>query len=248
MESLKRSIRYQLVETKKFLLGFWGTILLVNIAFYIINDIVSNNINIGLSIGTSEGIPPISVVGVNLMAILIALLVYNYGSNYEGFPLALSLSMNRKDYFVSFLIDNVITAFVFAIIQGILLKIDPIFIKLVGRTPIYEYGYFNTKTDPVFFIIFTLFIVFLGFISFWNLIASINYKFGYKIWIIFIGFNILVSILNIDFIGKLFNLIESMLKPRLGVLQVVLIVLGMVLLYTLNYFIVHHTDVKKKLG
>lgn len=247
MESLKRSIRYQLMESKKFLLGFWITVILVDIAFYIINNLVPNNVSIGLSIGISEGINSISVVGINLMAILISLLVYNYERNYESFPLSISLSMTRKDYFLSFLTDNILIAFVFATLQGILLKIDPIFVKLVDRTPLYDFTYFNTKTDNVFFIIFILFISFLGFICFWNLIASINYKFGYKMWIFFVGVNILISF-NIEFMSRFMETIGKMFDSTLGGLQVLVILGTMVAAYALNYFIVRMTYVKKKIG
>lgn len=249
MESLKKGMRYQLMESKKFLVGFWSVMLIVNIFFYILNNIGSLNSRIGLSIGISGGVNnSISVVGANLMAILIALLVYNYESNYESFPLAISLSMTRKEYFLSFLVDNIFIAFICATIQGILLKIDPFFVKLINRTPLYDLKYFNTVTDNVFYIIFMLFILFLAFTAFWNLFASINYKFGYKIWLILIGTNILLSIININFIGSILNAIGNILAPRLGVFQILVILASTVAFYMLNYIVVIRTDVKKVRG
>lgn len=248
MESLKRSIRFQFAESKKFIINFWIVIIIVDIAFYLMNNLSSLNTSIGFSIGLSEGINSISVTGVNLMAILISLIVYNYSSNYESFPLAVSLSMTRKDYFLSFLVDNVLIAFVFAIIQGVLLKIDPMFVKLIGRNPLYDFGYFNTSTDNIFYIIFILFIMFLGFSCFWNIVASINYKFGYKIWLIFWGANILISFIKVDFLYFIIKPIWEIIDPRLGVSQILTILAIVTVLYGFNYFIVIRTDVKKKLA
>lgn len=248
MEGLKKSMRYQFMESKKFLLGFWSVILIVNIGFYILNNIIRNNVTIGFSTGSSGGIMPLSVAGINLMAILIALLVHNYESNYQSFPLAISLSMTRKEYFLSFLVDNILIAFVCATIQGILLKIDPFFVKLINRTPLYDFKYFNTITDNILYIIFILFISFLSFTAFWNLFSSINYKFGYKVWLILIGTNILLSIININFIGSILNSIGNILAPRLGVFQILVILSSTVAFYMLNYIVVIRTDVKKVRG
>lgn len=248
MDSLKRSIRYQFMESKKFILGFWSTVLIVDIFFYLLNNMESLNIGIGFRLGSSQGSSPMSIVGINLMIILISLLVYNYESNYEGFPLAISLSMSRKDYFLSFLIDNIFISFVFAVIQGVLLKIDPFFIKFLGQTPLYDFLYFNTKTDNVFFIIFVLFIGFLGFISSWSLIASLNYKFGYKIWLVFTGYNIVVSKLNINFIKKIVESIGEIPNFRLGTFQLLFIITSIVIFYIINYFVVIRTNIKKKIS
>lgn len=247
MESLKRSIKYQLMESKSFILGLWSTVLLVNIFFYFLNNMNSIDFRIGFSLGL-EGNHAISVAGINIMIILISLLVYNFERNYESFPLAISLSMSRKNYFLSFLVDNVFIAFVFAIIQSILLKIDPFLVRLVGKVPLYDFLYFNVKTDNIFFIIFTLFILFLSFISFWNFISSLNYKFGYKMWIVLIGLNIVLSIFNLNFLSQLIESAGYMFQFRFGIFQVLAIILTTIVLYSLNYFIVMRTNVKKKIG
>lgn len=245
MESLKRSIRYQFTESKRFILGFWCTTLIVNIFFYILNSSQYLDISIGFSLGSSEGSAPISIAGINIMIILISLLVYNYDSNYESFPLAISLSMSRKNYFLSYLLDNIFISFVFAIIQGVLLKIDPYFVNLVGKIPLYDFLYFNTKTDNIFFIVFILFISFLSFISFWSLIASLNYKFGYKIWLVFVGFNIVVSIFNINFISRILEPLGKMFEFRLGIFQILFIITSIVAFYIINYLVVSRTNIKK---
>ena len=97
MESLKRSIKYQLMESKSFILGFWITTLIINIFFYVLNNMKSVHFGIGFSLGFTEESAAISIAGINLMIVLISLLVYNYERNYESFPLAISLSMSRKD-------------------------------------------------------------------------------------------------------------------------------------------------------
>jgi hypothetical protein len=247
MESLKRSIKYQFMESKSFILGFWSTVLIINVFFYVLNNMSSIDFRIGFSLG-AEVNGAISVAGINIMIILISLLVYNFESNYESFPLAISLSMSRKNYFLSFLVDNVFIAFVFAIIQSLLLKIDPFLVKLIGKVPLNDFLYFNVETDNIFFITFTLFILFLLFISFWNFISSLNYKFGYKMWIVLIGLNIVLPILNLDILSQLVESAGNMLEFRFGAFQALTIILTTAVLYILNYFVVMRTNVKKKIG
>ncbi|OLS03151.1 hypothetical protein [Tissierella creatinophila] len=250
MEAIKKSIKYQFIESKKFILGFWSTVIVVDIFFYILNDLssVNNsiNFNIGFSLGNTEGIDSLSIVGVNLMIIFVALLVYNYERNYESFPLSLSFSMTRKDYFLSFLIDNIVISFIFASIQGVLLKIDPSIVKLVGKEPLYDFINFNLKTDNVLFIIFTLFILFLTFTCVFNLLASLNYKFGYKLWVVIIGINIIISTFNIKTFDKILLSIGNTIATRFGIFEIVVILASVVALYSLNYFVTIKTDIKRK--
>lgn len=249
MENIKRAIKYQILEAKGFLIGLWTILIIVDIAFYVLNGLGSPDyIHIGFSLGTTEGITYISVVGVNLMAILISLLVYSYTSNYESFPLAISLSMTRKEYFLSLIVDNIFVAFLCALIQAILFKIDPYFVKLVGKNPLYDFAYFNIQTDNIIYIIFILFTAFLSFMCFWNFISSINYKIGYKMWLILVGFNILVSILRIDLFENIFNAIGNVFLPRLTAFQILIILGAMIVTYGLNYLVVKRTDIKKRLG
>lgn len=254
MDSLKRAIRFQFMETKEFTIGFWATVILVDILFYILNYISiingSVDITIGFSLGSSQLNNLVSVMGINLMIVAISFLIYNYQRNYESFPLSLSLGMTRKDYFTSFLISDVSIAFVFATIQAFLLKIDPFFIEMIGREPLYDFINFNTKTDNVFYIIFSLFILFLSFISFWNLLSSLNYRFGYRIWIFIFVINVLFTITKVNILG---NIIENILTAvsdlivgRIGVFESILLFLGMILLYTLNYFATITSDINKK--
>lgn len=254
MDSLKRAIRFQFIETKEFTLGFWATVILVDILFYILNYVSiingSVDITIGFSLGSSQLNNLVSVMGINLMIVAISFLIYNYQRNYESFPLSLSLGMTRKDYFTSFLISDVSIAFVFATIQAFLLKIDPFFIEMIGREPLYEFINFNTKTDNIFFIIFSLFILFLSFISFWNLLSSLNYRFGYRIWIFIFAINILFSILKINFLENFIErtvvFITEIIVGRIGIFESTALLLGMVLLYTLNYFATITSDINKK--
>lgn len=254
MESLKRSLKYQWMESKTFILKFWMTVILINILFYILNVLPTMNNSIGLtigfSLGSTETSSPMSLVGVNFLIIFVVLIVYNYERNYGSFPLSQSLSMTRKNYFISFLIDNLLISFIFAGIQGLLLKVDPYIVKSAGGEPLYDFINFNLKTDNILFIIFTLFILFLACISFFNLLASLNYKFGYKLWIVLVGANIILSILNIRILGEFTNgiskFIERFLVGRLGLVEVFLILGTVALFYIFNYFITVNTDIKKK--
>nr|WP_300002412.1 FtsX-like permease family protein [Tissierella sp.] len=258
MESLKRSLKYQFRETKGFLLGFWGTVILVDILFYILNSLSSNrfidfssnggsiNFSIGFSLGNTGSSDPLSVVGVNFLIIAISMIVYNYKRNYERFPLALSLGMTRRDYFLSFLMDNIFMAFMMAGIQGLLLKIDPILMELVGKEALYEFVNFNLKTDNVLYIILTLFILFLIVISSFNLLASLNYKFGSKLWIVIVAFNILVTAFRINIFDKIFEWIGRITVTRFGLFEIVAILGSIALIYALNYFVTIKTNIKEK--
>lgn len=250
MESLKRSLKYQWLESKSFILRFWIVLIIVDISFYFLNTLGSNDGIVGFSLGNSELSNAFSVVGVNFMIIIITFIVYNYERNYESFPLSLSMGMTRKDYFLSFFIDNLFIVFIFSLIQTILLKIDPIIIKSIGKEPLYDFVIFNLNKDNIFFIIFSIFILFLFFISLFNLLASLNYKFGYKLWIVIVGFNILLSILNRGILGeftdKIFEFVERFLVGRLGLIEVLVILGAVALLYILNYLITINTHIKKK--
>ena len=248
MDGFKRSIKFQLMESKSFILGFWTTVIILNIFFLILNTMNSIDFNIGLTLGFEDNIKGVSIAGINLMIILISLLVYNFERNYSSFPLAICLSMSRTQYFLSFLLDNAFVALVFASIQAILLKIDPYFIKIIGKPPLYEYFFFNTKTDNLFYIIFTLFIIFLTFISFWNLIASLNYKFGYKMWLVLIGSNLLLSIFNIDIIYKFMEYLGSVYNIPLTSSNILSLIATSALLYVLNYLIIMQTNIKKSIS
>lgn len=236
------------MESKSFILKFWAIVLILNILFYILMNIGADSITIGISQYVTEtgSLISVSVVGVNLLIILISLIPYNYERNYGSFPLAISLSMTRRDYFISFLADNIFIAFIFATIQGILMKIDPFFVKLIGRIPLYDLQYFNIKTDSIFFIIFILFIIFWAFISFWRLIASLNYKFGYRIWLIALSVSLIISYSNIETIISLPKPIKDIFNARLGISQFIIILSGIGISYILNYLIVSRTNIKGK--
>lgn len=246
MESLKRSMRYQVMETKNFLMKFIATLIFLNIFFYILNAISS--IHIGFSLGSSGESSPLSVTGSNLLIIAIVIIVYNYERNYGSFPLAVSMGTTRKEYFLTFLADNILIALILGSIQGVLMKIDPYIMRLLGKEPIYDFLYFNIQTDSIFYVIFILFFFFLSFICFWNLIASLNYKFGYIIWIEVVVFNMLVSLLNIKVFGNILKSIGSILSPRLGISQIGIMFSGIGILYLINYLIVRKTNIKRKAG
>lgn len=248
MEGFKRSMKYQFMESKAFVLKFWATVLGLNILFYILMNIGADSIRIGVSKYVTETELLVSVVGVNLLIIAISLIPYNYERNYESFPLAISLGMTRRNYFISFLLDNIFIAFIFATIQGILMKIDPFFVKLIGKVPLYDLEYFNTKTDNMFYIILILFVFFLGFICFWSLIASLNYKFGYMIWVIAVVLNLGISTLNINILADILKSIGNILSPRLGINEIGIIFSAIGISYLINYLIVSKTDIKRKAG
>lgn len=247
MESIKRAIRFQILDSKKSIIVFWAVILTVDIAFYFINLNGGANFIVGMSDGIN-GIRLLSVIGSNLMAISIYIIVYNYVMYYEIFPIAISFSVTRGDFFRSLIINNIFVTFIFSIIQGILMKVDPIFVRAIGREPILDFTIFNVNTDNIIFIVFSLFVVFLTSISIFNLLAALNYRFGYKIWIVFGVIFTLLVFGNMEIVVG--NAIEeffgSILKPRLGLLKIVKVCAFTAVCYTLGYLLTINTNIKGK--
>lgn len=248
MESLKRSMKYQFMESEAFIMKFWGIVLAVDVVFYFLSYIGGNSVSIGISVNSLGPGERVSLLGINLFIILITFIVYSYNRKYESFPLAISFSVTRKDYFLSFLGDNIFIALIFAIIQGILMKVDPFFIKLIGKVPLYDLLYFNTKIDNILFIILTLFIIFFAFIAFWNLIAALNYKFGKKIWIVAFVIFMIISYSNFETVIRLPEPIENIFTGKIGLVQYMIIFLGIGISYILNYLLVIKTNIKESLS
>lgn len=255
MESTKRAIKFQGIDTKKSILSFWAVILIVDIFFYIINISIgfsATSIEFSTTLGISDvsgNIRLLSVIGANIMPILISFIVYNYMMYYDSFPIVISFSVTRKDFFKSLIVDNIFVAFVYATIQGILMIIDPVFVKAIGKIPLYDFVFFNTDTDNILFIVFSLFMMFLTYISIWNLIAALNYKFGAKIWIPFVGIAYIKSITKVGKTSEfIMHFIKDILNSRIDLYQFLKLGIIIAICYALAYIITIKTNIKHKVG
>lgn len=242
MDSTKRAIKYQYKESKNGILKFW----LVMIAVIIFGFFMNKYTDVKVGVNGFEEIMngSLSIMMVNFLPIIIYLSVYSYEMYYKQFPLALAFSITRKDFYKSMVINNIGIAFIFALIQSVLLKIDPMLVKAAGRRPIYDVKVFSLEYDSLIFIVVSLFIAFITFMTLWNLIAVLNYKLGPILWIgigvisfvttLFMGFNIF----DLIFPGKWLN-------ARLD-LQQSFIMLGInLVMYIIIYFTLINTNIKR---
>lgn len=249
MENLKRTLKYQYKDSKVSLFKFWIIILAVNIFIFIMNKISGPHSSTGLVVNSGTvGITLVSVAGVNLMALIVYLIVYNYENFYKGFPIAISFSVTRKDFALSLIAKTLFIIVISSIIQALLLLIDPIIVELAGKEIMHEYMIFNTKTDNVIYIAFALFILFLSFSSIWNLIASLNYRFGYKMWIVYFALYIMViSISPLRSIASnIWVFLGKMFIARIDGIQFLKLSFLIIFSQIIGYFNIVNTNIKHK--
>lgn len=242
----ERVLRYQLKDTRISILKFWLTMLIVNIFIFFVNKYSPTHTGSGLVVHTD--IMRVSIVGINLFALGIFLLVQNYENYYKIFPMLLGFSITRKDYALSLIRKAVFISLSAAIIQGLLFLVDPLITTWAGKNILYEYGVFNLRNDNIIYLTFSLFIVFLSFSSLWNLIASLNYRLGYKMWII--GFAIFYSgfffgpLKEINF--RLWKFFGQIFTTRVDFLQFGKLFLLIVLSQALTYFNNRNLNIRVK--
>lgn len=245
MDSLKRIIRYHLNETIKGLAIFLGILLLVDIVGFVANVYYNNIWSFGIHENTK-----LSIVAANIMAIFIFFIAYSYSIYYEDFPVAICLSVTRKDYYKSIVLQNLIVSFVIALFQGILFKIEPYAIRSAGIEPIQHFLVLNTETDSLIYMVLIMFIAFLINISFWNLVAGLNYKFGYRLWIavgaLFILFIFMVSPKFFDFLDTVFS--SRWIENNLNLFPIIFFGISTIACYVVSYFVTLNTNVKHKVG
>ena len=248
MNSLKRAINYQRINFFKALGIFWAVMLVINTASYISLHMLGKNF-VGLRVSGFESVDGVetwffSVSASNIMPIIIFLIVYCYEMYYEYFPIAISFSVTRKDFYLSTIIDNVAAAFAFAVIQSILMKIDSFIITKLGQNPKIDFGIFNISTDSILFIIVSLFVCFMAFTSIMNLLAALNYKFGYKMWII-LGPLLLITLISGS--PATVHINEQLVAAINGNMKYLLFIFIAIISQIITYFITIKTNVKNKL-
>lgn len=242
MESTKRAIKFQLNESKISITKFWAVILIVDIFAFLSTKYT--NVSIGISQGGGGQL--FSLLGLNILPIIVYLITYNYELYYKSFPISLSFSTTRKDFFKSMILKNVLVAFIFAIIQSILIKIDPILVKFIGKEPMYDFKAFNIQTDNVIFIMIYFFIAFLIFSTIWNLIAGLNYKFGPKMWGVLGVISVLIPPIQRRILRGYLIFPGDWLNVRIDILQFTIFSIITILFYIAIYFVTTNTGIKNK--
>ncbi len=250
MESLKRTIRFLNIDMKSSVIIFWIVMILVNTGSYLLNiassiNINTNSIAIGFQISDGEMLGLVSVAGANIMPMLIFYTVYTYTTYYEDLPIAIGFSGTRKNFFLSNIINNVMVAFIFALVQTILLKIDIKLVENLYLVPYTNFGVFNSLEDNVIIILLSIFLISICFLGFMNLLASANYKFGYKMWILLaVAFFVIMPFLGFE----IFSLSYNLLSRRIDFLQFMLLSLITVITYGLNSLFIREINIKPKLA
>lgn len=194
MEGLKRQIKFQVMDSKKAFIIFWGIVLAVNILFYYLNGTAPDNVSYGTSYNittelTGESINThyINVAGSNVIAIGVFIIVCCMVMYYETFPTAIGFSSTRRDYYLGVLASNVILCFAMAVIEGVLLKLDKYIVRAVGRQPLNEFLMLNLEQDSIIYVIAVLFVMLILCCAVFNLLGTVLYKFGYKVWFVFLA-------------------------------------------------------------
>lgn len=242
MKGTKRAIRYQLKESKQSIIKFWLIMIIVIIFQILMNKYTRMRMGVSFEENMSVSL---SIMIANFIAIVVYFIVYSYEMYYKQFPLALNFSVTRKDFFKSMVINNMVFSFIFAVIQSVLLKLDPLIVKATGSTPIYDLKVFNLEFDSLIFLIISLFLAFITFITLWNLMAALNYKLGPILWI---GIGV-ISFISTLFIGfNIFDLIfpGKWLNSRLDIIQFIIILGINFVMYIIIYFTLINTNAKSK--
>ncbi|MDR7855189.1 hypothetical protein [Tissierella sp.] len=250
MESNKRINKFQKYDLKESVGAFWVVMIIVNIFVYALASYTNSNSNVKFGPFIHDG-DLFSIAGSNIMPILIFFIIYGITMYYEYFALALSFGVTRRDFYKSAIVDNFQVSLIFAFVQSVLQIIDKNVIESLGINPMVDFGIFNTSRDNIFFIILSLFTFFLVCASLSNLLGVLQYKFGYKFWIVFgiislfglvweNSFHLIANVLGI--FSKIYLWIESIFsKFTIFPLGLLIIIIS----YTLGYLLIRRVDIRK---
>lgn len=249
MERIKRAIKFQNIDTGNALGIFWGIVLLINILSYVSLIRYGDNF-IGVRVSESSNINElnvrlISIAASNIIPILIFIIICCYELYYEYFPIAISFSVTRKDFYKAAIITNLLLAFVFAVIQTAFMKIDMLLISSLGKYPMTNFEIFNISADSSLLVIFSLFLDFLAFMSLLNLLSALNYKLGFKLWIIL---GVLISLTPSFLRISLSRIIENIFFTRINPSNAVAAAAIIILFYLAAYYVTINTNIKNKMS
>lgn len=246
MTGFKRAMKFQRIDFLKGVGVFWAVMLVLNIGSYLVNNYFGEGtIFYGIHNFSTGSLSTMSIAGANIWPAFIFFIVYCYEMYYEYFPIAVSFSATRKDFYKSTIIDNLLVTLVFAIVQGILMKVDILAIKALGFIPLTDFGIFNTANDNLILIILSLFTVFLFVTAIMNLLALLNYKIGWKLWII-VG--IIVSLFAGIGISFVFGVLDWIMTIRIDLRQLIVLIIPIILSYLVGFMLVKNTNIKNRIG
>lgn len=200
MDTNKRMFRFVNYDLIKGSAIFWLVMLIVNMSSMLIPYIIGANTIVGPMI--KDGFT-MSFTGSNFVAVFIFFIVYGLEMYYENFSLAVGFGGTRRNFYINAILSNIIIAILFSSIQIILLKIDNYIVSLLGYKPIVDFGLFNLR-DSIFSSVIILAFMFLVLVSITNLLGVMQYRFGYKFWVV-LGIFILTNQLITNFIGRFFG-------------------------------------------
>lgn len=242
MDSTKRLFKFQNYDLIKNVGTFWAVLFIVNLFAYGLIICFDSKIRIGIS---GNGFDLLSILGANTMPIIIFFIIYGIIMHHEDFALALSFGVTRGGFYKSVIVNNILIAAIFAIIQGVLQFFDKYIVEFLGKKPLVEFGLFNTAEDSILIIILVLFMLYLTIISISNLIGVLQYRYGYKFWI---GCGIVAFIVGNFFIKAIlgFSNIFMLLWRRWDNLAILLLeILIIIICYSLGYLFIKKANIKK---
>lgn len=240
MDSTKRLFKFQNYDLIKNVGTFWAVLFIVNLFAYGLIIYFDSKVSFGISDNDL-----LSILGANTMPIIIFFIIYGIIMHHEDFALALSFGVTRGGFYKSVIVNNILIAAIFAIIQGVLQFFDKYIVESLGKKPLVKFGLFNTAEDSILIIILVLFMLYLTIISISNLIGVLQYRYGYKFWI---GFGIVAFIVGNFFIKAIlgFSNIFTLLLRRWDNLAILLLeILIIIICYSLGYLFIKKANIRK---
>lgn len=244
MSSFNRSINLTNYSLKRGIILTWIITIIIDI-FAILANVIFAEVPIGVMTGSGK-FALLSIFAINLLPFTIYFITNSMIIFSESLPVSITYGLTRKNFFISMIVNSLIISVLFSVIQGILFKLEPLIIDMLGKNARENFILFNTSSDNIFFVIAILFLMIISFISFVNLIVGLNYKFGFKLWLVLAALILLFALanrgLNISFgiIDQVENIVYGSDKSS-G-----LIILGVITVLSnlINFVVIKFTDVR----
>lgn len=244
MSSLNRAINLTNFSLKKGIIITWVLTLLFDLVTVLVNLFFTDT-SIGLVTGSGQT-EQLSIVAINILPFIIFFITNSMIIFSESLPISISYGLTRKNFFIAMILNSLIISVIFAAVQGILFKMEPFIIDILGKTPRDNFVAFNLASDNVFFVIAILFLMIFAFISIVNLLVGLNSKYGFKIWLIFIALFLILVLakrgLNINF--GISEYIDFLIYGKSR--RHILVILGSsaIISNLINYIIIRTSDIK----
>lgn len=187
----------------------------------------------------------ISILLAQNISVIIFIMILAYNNFYEYFAISNSMGLTRRNFFKYSMISNILAIGVISLIGSASIKFEPLLIRSLGLNPIYNFYIFNIKTDSLLYIMMISFLILMLSFSIIYFVAGLNYKYGAKIWFLFIS--LIIIIFNSENIISL-NLIKfaNILSSRFTINSYIYILTSTLSLIALTYILVIKTDIKEE--